>query len=47
MTKLGYAYDSGLGVTRDADAALEWWRKAANLGDADATAKLAKLGVKP
>ena len=47
MTKLGYAYDSGLGVDRDANAAIDWWKNAAALGDAEAAKKLAKLGVAP
>ena len=36
MTELGVKYGQGIGVGRDYDAAVYWWKKAAELGSVDA-----------
>ena len=33
MTNLGYCFENGLGVTRDFNEALRWYRKAADLNE--------------
>lgn len=40
MTRLGNLYHEALGVERDPQAAVAWWRKAAAAGDADGQAML-------
>jgi TPR repeat protein len=40
MTRLGFIYNNALGVERDPKEAAKWWRKAAQLGDADGQAML-------
>ena len=40
LTRLGLLYHNALGVERDANAAAQWWRKAALLDDADGQAML-------
>ncbi len=42
---LGAAYDHGMGVTRDVDKAIEWYRKAADQGLAEAQFNLAHILV--
>lgn len=42
---LGAAYDHGIGVTRDVDKAIEWYRKAADQGLAEAQFNLAHILV--
>jgi len=42
---LGAAYDHGLGVARDVDKAIEWYKKAADQGLAEAQFNLAHLLV--
>jgi uncharacterized protein len=42
---LGAAYDNGLGVERDVDKAIEWYRKAADQGLAEAQFNLAHILV--
>jgi TPR repeat protein len=40
---LGFAYESGLGVPKDTQKAIEWYSKAANGGNPEASARLAGL----
>jgi TPR repeat protein len=40
MTRLGILYHDAIGVERDPESAAAWWRRAAELGDADAQAML-------
>ncbi|WVR04992.1 hypothetical protein IAU60_002004 [Kwoniella sp. DSM 27419] len=42
---LGYYYELGVGGRRDLDQARKWYQKAANLGNADAPARLAALSA--
>ena len=43
MDKLGAAYEEGVGVPKNPQAAITWYRKAAGAGSEDAKAKLKKL----
>lgn len=43
MNTLGAAYEEGLGVPKNPQAALDWYRKAADRGSEEARAKLKKL----
>ncbi len=43
MAYIGYIYFGGLGGYNDDEKALEWFTKAADLGDPDATATLARM----
>ncbi|KAI8822022.1 uncharacterized protein EV422DRAFT_495023 [Fimicolochytrium jonesii] len=43
MTKLGNCLEGGIGCERDVDSAVDWFAKAAALGDADAARYLAPL----
>jgi len=43
---LGYLYEHGEGVTRDASAALGWYRSAAIQGDSSALARVKVLQSK-
>jgi TPR repeat protein len=40
---LGWAYESGLGVPKDTPKAVQWYSKAANGGNPEASARLAGL----
>ena len=42
--KLAWCYEKGVGVKRDVDAAVRWYRKAAAQGDAAAQTALVRLG---
>ena len=43
QTNLGWMYDNGEGVTKDAVKAVEWYQKAAEQGNADAVQRLKAL----
>ena len=43
MVKLAAAYEDGVGVPKNQQAALTWYRKAADAGSEEAKAKLRKL----
>jgi TPR repeat protein len=40
MTRLGMLYHNALGVERDTQAAVKWWKEGAERGDADGQAML-------
>ena len=40
---LGWAHEAGLGVAKDLDQAIEWYRKAADHGDESAKRRLNEL----
>ena len=40
---LGWAYEAGLGVAKDLDQAIEWYRKAADHGDESAKHRFNEL----
>jgi hypothetical protein len=40
MTRLGIIFHNALGVARDPNEAVRWWRAAADAGDADGEAML-------
>ena len=46
MYNLGVCYYNGTGVTKDEAEAVKWWRKAADLGNAEAKEILAKINSK-
>jgi TPR repeat protein len=46
MYNVGVLWEGGLGVTRDRDQAIGWYRKAAAAGNDPAQAALKSLGVK-
>jgi TPR repeat protein len=45
MYQLGRIYENGPSVARNLDAAIDWYRKAANGGDEDAKQALIRLGA--
>jgi TPR repeat protein len=45
MDDIGSLYEHGLGVARNRDRAIAWYRMAAAAGDEDAIEHLAALGV--
>lgn len=47
MTYLGHMYERGLGVAKDYDEVLRWYREAAEAEDEDAIDRLEELGEKP
>ncbi|KAJ3335599.1 hypothetical protein HDU93_004931, partial [Gonapodya sp. JEL0774] len=44
MFALGYFYDNGIGVREDVEAAVAWYKEAAERGDAEALARLRDMG---
>ena len=44
MYHLGVCYEKGVGVEKDTQEAVGWYRKAADLGDEPAAKRLAELG---
>jgi uncharacterized protein len=43
MGSLGYAYDVGLGVRRNVEHAIRWYRQATELGNTSAASNLATV----
>jgi TPR repeat protein len=43
MNNIGELYEKGMGVEKDLDAAIEWYRKAAEQGEENAQSALERL----
>lgn len=46
MVRLGECYENGAGVQHDSTLALQWYRKAADLGDGEAWIRIASYHLK-